>query len=1273
VPANLATPGGLHGGKPAPAKPAPRVPQAPWLTAKASGHAAPGIGVSGTVKAAPKGKSLGLLASAEHAVSKAIKGVFDAAYPSPTSASRKGTGPLAAVQTPGTAAFGSLGADANLEGQALGQAVYHDPVGVALHTVSSIPGALSATVMAPLHIAGTAISGHPLAAAKEIAGLPGEALAPYAGLTQPGGVAARAQQLEKTGALPDLSLLAAGVGAGASVAGRAASAMARATRYGEDEFQVTKLARERQTVALQKAHAAVAKGEPDVTIPPAVPRQPLAARAKSLIHEAAATDRPPRRYSTDQTATPRVQPVGAPRVPLVARERSPNLFVSAAQTALDRHRIAAQQGRLHRVVDVASRDHLNASVPYASQLDTFTRPGEVVANVRGGPLTGRLGTTARGQVHSVNAAQQDSIRLVQEENRARSVADAKVVATMNPAQRDLITFVREGKIPPHDPVAGPQWMNELRTQITQARTGTGGRKDLTVGHLGNRNLVDNTRTLARAQKYIDEHGAGAVFNTDFERKAGMLEGELATSHRDPTLTRDTLLARRTDPQMNMLERWARVHPQHPAAGATRAAIAQANTLLEHGHQLRVAGKDAAADAKFAVAHDLRRQVALNHGLPSDLSYIPHLSTLAKPTASAAKDFRVDAHAPTAAKRNLGKLDEIGHTVRDPELISRASARNVANEKTVQFVRGVEKMHGVGPDKMTARQAIEYAEQHHLKVNPDQDGPAHFAVMSLGKFERDLGDREQIANADNPHLDTDPEAHAASLKTALDANTVGSGHAIPDTATGFKLYPTAAARELAHGMSPAILRRASRVKGVTSKIMLGTSPAWSLSMWPAYFMQGAMGGALTPLSWAEGSRWIKSLSPEEERTFRVVTGVDSPVTSSHGVTGVHNTSPPGQLADGLALYRSSPIGRLLAGKSPLEANMRFERMARVGSRRAVAYKGVKKIAVRKMIADSQGLMRSQDRVAQAMKRMSLLGKVPPEKYMRQALADQPAMEQMVAHVHNVLGDFHHMSRMERSTFNQVGMFYPWLRYSLKTAFHVLPAKHPLLAALGTYLGTLGEQDLTDLLGTQPALGTVYVGPQQPNTDPADREFNQVSLHSVNPLMNSVMDVIAASNQSRAMGVLPPYLTTALDYLYGVDSFTGQPLKDTTGVAYANGKKPNILQFGVGQTATAFAPVRAINAAVTGGKPQSADSVPFLGMQHPITTAKAQATPRQAAVPAALDALLPFLPKPASSLSSQIAYNAKQAGGAFPHAVGASSSGAFPTAVGRGSSSFPKARR
>lgn len=1235
MPANRSGPGGL-GGKPAApvAKAKPLTPFRP-----VAGSARGQVGVSGNANVA-KAK-LGLLQRAEKDVGHAVAGVLKAAYPAGAK-NAKGGSALAVAQSPYIGGFGTLGRTANLEGQATGQALIHDPVATALHTVGAIPGAASATVMAPLHIIGTAVTGHPVAALKEIAGLPGEALAPYAGLTQPGGVAARAKQIEQQGDLPDLSLAAAAVGGGASLAGRGLSAAARGSRFGEAEFAATKLARERATVALQKAHTTVAanRDEP-VELPPMGKRgadlgQTRVQRAKSLVHEASSTDRPPRRYGTDQTATPKVQPVGAPRATLVSRERSPNLFVSAAQTAVDRSRIAAQQGRLHRVVDAATRNHLSEHVPYASQLDTFTRPGEVVAKVRGGAITGRLGTTARGQVASVNAAQQDLIRETQEENRVATQRGQAIVKTMNPAQRDVSTFVKEGTIPAHDPVAGMAWLGELERQIKQGRRGTGGRKDFVVADLGGRNLSDNLRLIARVKAYVAKHGAGSVFNTDFERKVQALPTEAETAHRDPVLTPDTVMSKRIREQTDFLAQWAKDHPDHPEAPATAAAADQVRAQIEAGHVARVAGDDKVADDKFSNAYNLQRQMALNHGLPTDLAYMPHVTTL----GSSAKYFRADARAPADHRLNTGALKRVGHTVRDPELLFRARARNVANANMVRLVDHIDHS-AVGKDGMTAKQAEEFMRAQHLD-------PEHFGIFSTGTFKRDLTGREQLANDSNVNLDTDPEAQHGALSAAFDHASHTPNSPADSTATGFKVYPRAMLREMQLGMTPAKLRAMSRVKGQTSKLMLGLSPAWSLSMWPAYYMQGAAGGALSPLSWMEGARWRNSLSPAEERTVRIVTGIDSPVTSSHGTTGVHgsNLAPPAQITDAIHVLKSSPVGRLFAGKSPIEANMRFERLARVGSRTAVVYKDVKKEAVRQMIADSQGLMRSQDKVAQLTKRMSLLGRVPPERYMRAAMENQPAMEQMVAHVHNVLGEFHHMSRMERSTFNQVGMFYPWMRYSLKLAFHVLPAKHPLLTALGTYLGTLGEQDLTDLLGTTPALGTVYLGPQQPNTDPADRKFSEVGLHSVNPLMNSVMELIDASNPSKAIGSLPPYATTALDWLFGVDSFTGQPLKDKTGEAETS--PPNPLKFAIGQTASALAPVRAVNAAVTGNAPQAADSVPFLGMADPMQNTKSLAKPTTSPGRAALQALLPFLPKPATELPAEIAYGQKASGvaGALP---------------------------
>lgn len=1189
------------------------------------------------------GGILGFVESLPGKVAGALAPGLEQQYPSRARGGGAGQRlPGATALPPGMATPTVAGGAFGRKAEAVGLALAKNPTGTLGHTAASIPSTLNAMVTGTARTVGTAVTGHPERAVKELAHAAANEFNERYGKSLGQDVA----RIEKQGVLPEVLDATSVLGGSGAIAGRFASKLAEAGGIGAEDFAKTAAWRDAVTHAYQAPNVQEFLRRKDL-----IPQEPTRAQKfKATLHESATQPRPNLRTAPGREAA-KVQEGAAVR----EQPRSPNLTRAMAQTTLDNARRARMQGRLARVMEarqtLAENPRFSGyDIPRdyrAGQLDFATRRGEVAPVVqRGSRNLGQFFGAERAQ--RIGAAYGKG-NLVRER---RGIADAygrtyrQQLAQMTPEQKKLVDYAKEGHLNINDPQKARAWLQEIHDQAKEGAD----RLRLPLEHVVKG--ADVARETGALLDHIDKHGPESVFTPEFAKLVETLPDERLVSPKNPVLQAnpDRAIARKYLPQMHMLAEWARRHPDHPDAFHTEHAVRQIHQLLEEGHDLRQAEQHAQATDKFATAKNLADEVARMHGLPTDRAYVPHTVEVGR----GAWEHTVGNVSPRDYQRWRGILQAKGTLLRDPELPLRAIERSLRDEFTQRNVNEFEQRFAMDLPKVKEKQADGTFRTREMNQREAVDhlrqlglDPEHFQVMHLGKLRDELA---HFATADHlEHLNSDPQAHARTLEEAW----ARAGDLAPgDTTPGVSVVPKAAYNETRASFQTSgkpLRRPAGKLKGEVSKLMLGLSIPWATTMgFVTYPVQSLMGGAGPFGALAHFRSYLKH-SEQWRARFDQAFGVDNPFrVSSHGIEAERmGNALPRQLdalSQTMRVARQSPIGRLLSKANPVKAVIAAERVPRRYARINVAMKGLRNIALQEMLREMHGGQQAINRFELQTQKLLHFGRMPAQKYIDKALANTKEVERLAQHLDNALGQWHNTTAFERNYLNSKIMFYPWMRYSLKLATHTLPAHHPLLYSIALKLGTWEHRALVELLGTEPEPGTVYLGAPQPNVPPAQRKFQEIGIKQANPTLNTAIDALAGS-PSELLDLLPPYITSALEWAVGKNLFTDKPLRGAQlGESKEMKGRPNPFLFAAHQIEQTLAPTRIAGKRIAAGRPQSAESAPAFGFEKPTVYSRKieRAIQREKGKePSILSELVPLIPHEGGKLKTKIESEQREA--------------------------------
>lgn len=183
--------------------------------------------------------------------------------------------------------------------------------------------------------------------------------------------------------------------------------------------------------------------------------------------------------------------------------------------------------------------------------------------------------------------------------------------------------------------------------------------------------------------------------------------------------------------------------------------------------------------------------------------------------------------------------------------------------------------------------------------------------------------------------------------------------------------------------------------------------------------------------------------------------------------------------------------------------------------------------------------------QAVKDMQGMSRAEQDAYV----AAHPRLgDKLMRAMNDMAGNWNSFTVFEKH-FAPLTIFYPFQRYSINWMLYHFPLDHPVVATALTMLGQVNAQELQKIAATKGSTPDVldYTMPvvqngegKQPTILPAgQRTF---------PGLSTIQQAIITNKPSQLVGELSPIAQIAVSAAQGVDSYTGEPLKES-GWAYA----------------------------------------------------------------------------------------------------------------------------
>jgi hypothetical protein len=183
--------------------------------------------------------------------------------------------------------------------------------------------------------------------------------------------------------------------------------------------------------------------------------------------------------------------------------------------------------------------------------------------------------------------------------------------------------------------------------------------------------------------------------------------------------------------------------------------------------------------------------------------------------------------------------------------------------------------------------------------------------------------------------------------------------------------------------------------------------------------------------------------------------------------------------------------------------------------------------------------------QAVKDMQGMSRAEQDAYV----AAHPRLgDKLVRAMNDMAGNWNSFTVFEKH-FAPLTIFYPFQRYSINWMLYHFPLDHPVVATALTMLGQVNAQELQKIAATKGSTPDVldYTMPviqngegKQPTILPAgQRTF---------PGLSTVQQAVITGKPSQLVGELSPIAQIAVSAAQGIDSYTGEPLKES-GWAYA----------------------------------------------------------------------------------------------------------------------------
>jgi hypothetical protein len=328
-----------------------------------------------------------------------------------------------------------------------------------------------------------------------------------------------------------------------------------------------------------------------------------------------------------------------------------------------------------------------------------------------------------------------------------------------------------------------------------------------------------------------------------------------------------------------------------------------------------------------------------------------------------------------------------------------------------------------------------------------------------------------------------------------------------------------------------------LKQKPSRIMLGALnvPWLSFQVMSNGLLTG-LGGGLRPWDIYGAMKYFNGLDDDAKIAIEAELGITHGHHFAMDQPQLGDTKmAPGlkHLSDFYRGYKRTKVGRGLHAGNPLDAMFRMDEAQNNFFRKVLFYSKAKKDAYRRMGKNWSAIDEAQGNLIERV------FKLPPHEQVSAVAANADLFAKHADHVREWLGDYTRFSNSERKLLSANVMFYGYLRFSLRFAFHTMPVRHPIMLNILGNIGRLGSQEIKDLFGAPSdyalptsALAQVYFGNRE---DAKKGTLRSVNWGRLNPFLNTITQI---EQEQQAIGLVSPIYQALADQLFEESSFTGR---------------------------------------------------------------------------------------------------------------------------------------
>ena len=428
-------------------------------------------------------------------------------------------------------------------------------------------------------------------------------------------------------------------------------------------------------------------------------------------------------------------------------------------------------------------------------------------------------------------------------------------------------------------------------------------------------------------------------------------------------------------------------------------------------------------------------------------------------------------------------------------------------------------------------------QHFRRAIQDRNAHEVGSFIQLSKGSREIGNRDVGRRSEDL-------AALNKFESEIQGSLLARGHK-------YIVVRREAAREMESqfGRKDNFALQANRIG---SRILLGYNPAWAAAQLLAEGLPAAVAIGANPARW---QRIIQSrrkeydaLSPEDRAAVDALAGQSAGTTPVPvpGFESKGNSLPVSTRTAGDRV--KNPQTALAENSNPLTRRDRTSEFLRsvvrgdaLGKFDRLKGGGIRKLVVAAQVdREFNSFMRGLGRVLDLDEKMKNNMGAMTLAQKQAAIARNPRLaRQMEGYLDDVLGNWRAISRLE-NTPASLTAFYPFVRYSIKTAFWGFPKRHPIKTAMLYFFAQMNANELERYLDGEEADWLNYAYPViyadgKPQVAPSATRFA--------PALSAVIEAVGTDNISRVAAGVNPVIGGLVQGTLGIDTFTGETVAES----------------------------------------------------------------------------------------------------------------------------------